>query len=89
MLHPVLTANRKRSSNIIVIAGRLPSSGEPTLANSPLRLGIDGPHYVPGAIFLTNDKIYLDIENIRLETQNARLEIENACLDNDTAVLSY
>jgi hypothetical protein len=89
MLHPVLTDNRQRSRNIIVLAGRFLASGEPTLANGPLRLRIDGLHPAPGPIFLANVEIYLDIENVRLTTQNARLEIENACLDNDTAVLSY
>src|SRR5258708_17524424 len=65
--------NRQGSRNIIVLAGRLLASCEPTLANGRPRLGIDGLHHVPGAILLTNDKIYLDIENVRFETSNARL----------------
>ncbi len=68
MLHRVLTDNRQRSRNIIVLAGRFLASGEPTLASGPPRLGIDGLHPAPDAIFLTNDKIYLDIENVRFDT---------------------
>ena len=56
MLHPVLTDNRQRSRNMIVPAGRFLAGGEPTLANGPPRLGIDGLHHFPGAIFLTNDE---------------------------------
>ncbi len=56
MLHPVLTDNRQRSRNIFVLAGRFLASGEPTLSNGPLRLGIDGLRPAPGAIFLTNDE---------------------------------